>query len=129
MLWYILPKILIHIYPSAGACKRLGYLRRNVFSVLFSHWCLHSPSPPTQQVKAMQIELCCYLIYLMCKKPTCDASQKGSKRQNLVTFFWLVENYIHFSYPKCVGRLWWGQKLVNLEKTMGNIVFKTVTNV
>ncbi len=42
-----------------------------------------------------------YLTCPMCKKPTCDASQKGSKRQNWVTFFWLVENYIHFSYPKC----------------------------
>ncbi len=38
---------------------------------------------------------------LMCKKPTYDASQKGNKRRNCVTFFWLVENYVHFSYSKC----------------------------
>ncbi len=42
-----------------------------------------------------------YLTYPMCKKPICDASQKGSKRYTWVTFFWLIENYIHFSYPKC----------------------------
>ncbi len=41
-----------------------------------------------------------YLTYPMCKKPTCDASQKGSKRHNWVTFFWLVKNYIYFSYSK-----------------------------
>ncbi len=39
----------------------------------------------------------------MYKKPTCDVSQKGSKRHNCVTFFWLVEKYIHFSYPKGDG--------------------------
>ncbi len=42
-----------------------------------------------------------YLTYPICKKPICDASQKCSKRHNWVSFFWLVENYIHISYPKC----------------------------
>ncbi len=46
----------------------------------------------------------------MCKKPTCDASQKDSKRHNCVTSFWLVENYFHFSYPKC-GRVVTGSKI------------------
>ncbi len=34
----------------------------------------------------------------MGKKLICDTSQKGSKSQNRVTFFWLVENYIHYLY-------------------------------
>ncbi len=65
----------------------------------------------------------------MCKKPTYDASQKGSKRHNWVIFFWLVEIYIYSSYPKIpsVARLWRGQRLVRLE-TIRNIVFESVTN-
>ncbi len=35
------------------------------------------------------------------KKLACDASEKVSKWHNWVTFFWLVENYNYFSYPKC----------------------------
>ncbi len=42
-----------------------------------------------------------HLIYPMCKKLACDALQKGSKIHCWITFFWLVENYFHFSYPKC----------------------------
>ncbi len=40
------------------------------------------------------------LTYPMCKKPTCDTSQKDSERYNWVIFFWLVENHINSSYPK-----------------------------
>ncbi len=45
----------------------------------------------------------------MCKKLTCDASQKDSKIYNWITFFRLVENYIHFSYPK------WGKVVTRSE--------------
>ncbi len=36
----------------------------------------------------------------MGKKPICDASQEGSKGHIWINFFWLVENYCHFSHPK-----------------------------
>ncbi len=45
-----------------------------------------------------------YLTYLMCKKPSCDPSQKGSKWHNWVTFFWLIENYHSFF----VSEVWQG---------------------
>ncbi len=41
------------------------------------------------------------ILKLDVQKLTCNASRKSSKRHNWVTFFWLVENYIHFSYSKC----------------------------
>ncbi len=46
----------------------------------------------------------------MRKKPPYNALEKSSKRHNWVTFFWLIENFIHFLYPKC-GRIVIGSEI------------------
>ncbi len=59
--------------------------------------CLSFKGVDSQQMNAKQSEC---LTYPMCKETICDAPQRCSKRHNRVTFFWLVENYIHFLYSE-----------------------------
>ncbi len=56
-----------------------------------------------------------YLTYPMCKEPTCDPLQKSSKRRKWVTFFRLIENYIHFLYSKR-GKIVTGSKIDMFEE-------------
>ncbi len=42
-----------------------------------------------------------YFSYPECKKQLVTPHKMVVRRHNWITFFWLVEYYIHFSYPKC----------------------------
>ncbi len=83
---------------GSGACKRFEVPLQRRIQCPFFTFVPHSFSSQHSKWTLSQAN---YLTYLMCKKTFCYASQKCGKRDNWVTFFWLAENYDHFSYPKC----------------------------
>ncbi len=78
-----------------GACKRFRVVPQTYLVPLFHVGAITLPHVSHSKWTLSKVN---YPTYLMCKKPTCNTSQTGNKKNNWVTFFWLVENYIHFVF-------------------------------
>ncbi len=96
------------LFKSFGDNRVLGGgvpLQKRVSGPFFM-WCLYSSSFHTAKERLAK-----WIISptWLAKNQLCNMSQKGGKRHNWVIFFWLVEDYIHFSYPK------WSQVIMRSE--------------